>query len=198
MPNDILQNIDPIVLIVFIPVFEKIIYPSLRRFNINFTLISRITCGFICASLAMAWSALVQHLIYSTGPNYSFDQTPSPSDHKYNDITVAWQIPSYFLIAISEIFASITGLEYAYTRAPASMQSVVMSLFLFTSAIGNALNFAFVPVSIDPKLLWMYTSLSIVTFIAGIIFYITFRKEHLQQHPVENEQVVAVQLPPKA
>lgn len=41
------------------------------------------------------------------------------------------------LIAISEIFASITGLEYAYNKAPARMKSVVMSVFLFMTAIGN-------------------------------------------------------------
>ncbi len=182
MPNDILQNIDPLALIIFIPIFDKIIYPLLRRFNINFKPISRITCGFICASLSMAWTALVQHFIYSTGPNYSFTPQPCSTCQTYNNITVAWQIPSYFLIAISEIFASITGLEYAYTNAPASMKSIIMSFFLFTSAIGSALNFALIPVTVDPKLLWMYASLSIVAFVIGIIFYITFRNEHKQQY----------------
>lgn len=187
LPNDILQNIDPLVLIIFIPIFEKLIYPLLRRFNINFKPILRITYGFICASLAMAWTALVQHWIYSTGPNYSFTQKPCSTCQEYNNITVAWQIPSYFLIAISEIFASITGLEYAYTNAPASMKSIIMSFLLFTSALGSALNFALLPVTVNPKLLWMYASLSIVAFIIGIIFYIIFRNDHKQQH-VSNEE----------
>jgi dipeptide/tripeptide permease len=38
------------------------------------------------------------------------------------------------LIAFSENFASITGLEYAFTKAPTNMRSLVMSMFLFTSA----------------------------------------------------------------
>ncbi|CAF4706872.1 unnamed protein product, partial [Rotaria sp. Silwood2] len=94
----------------------------------------------------MAWAAVVQNQIYATGPNYSFLNELEEGQQKYNDITVAWQTPTYFFIAISEIFASITGLEYAFTQAPASMKSIVMSLFLFTSAIGSALNFALVPV----------------------------------------------------
>jgi POT family proton-dependent oligopeptide transporter len=57
-----------------------------------------------------------------------------------------------------------------------------MSFFLFTSAVGSALNFALLPVTVDPKLLWMYASLSIVAFVIGIIFYIIFRNEHNQQH----------------
>jgi POT family len=50
----------------------------------------------------------------------------------------------YVLIAFSEIFASITGLEYAFTKAPTSMRSLVMAVFLFTSAVASALGEAFV------------------------------------------------------
>lgn len=188
LPNDILQNIDPLVLIIFIPIFDKLIYPTLRRFNINFKPISRITCGFLCASLAMAWTAFVQHLIYSTGPNYTFTPPACPTCQKYNNITVAWQIPSYFLIAISEIFAAITGLEYAYMQAPASMKSIIMSFLLFTTAIGSALNFALLPVTVNPRLLWMYTSLSIVAAAVGIIFYIVFRDDQKQQGSSQQQQ----------
>lgn len=147
----------------------------------NFKPILRITCGFLCASMAMAWTAFVQHLIYSSGPNYQFTNPPCSTCQKYNNITVAWQIPSYFFIAISEIFAAITGLEYAYTQAPASMKSIVMSILLFTTAVGSALNFALIPVTVNPKLLWMYASLSIVAFVVAVIFYIVFRNDHKEQ-----------------
>ncbi|KAJ7448504.1 hypothetical protein FB451DRAFT_1187652 [Mycena latifolia] len=43
--------------------------------------------------------------------------------------------PAYLLIALSEILASITGLEYALPKAPVNMQSLVMPLFMFTSAL---------------------------------------------------------------
>ena len=188
-PNDILQNIDPIVLIIFIPIFDKLIYPTLRRFNIRFGPIMRITCGFFCASFAMAWTSFVQHRIYSTGPNYAFSLDACATCQKYNNITVAWQIPSYFFIAISEIFASITGLEYAYTHAPASMKSIIMSMFLVTAAIGSALNFALIPVTVNPKLLWMYGSLAIVAAVTGIIFLMAFRKENQrEQNTGEGEE----------
>lgn len=176
LPNDILQNIDPLVLIFFIPIFDKLIYPGLRRCEINFTAIARISCGFLCVSIAMAWSAIVQHLIYITGPNFDFSQVPN-TGQKYNNITVAWQIPTYFFIAISEIFASITGLEYAFTQAPHSMKSIVMSLFLFTTAIGSILDVALVPVTVNPKLLWMYASLAIESFVCGILFFFVFRND---------------------
>ena len=61
-----------------------------------------------------------------------------------SDLNVWIQSGSYILIAMSEIFASITGLEYAFTKAPKNMRSLVMSLFLFMSAIAAALGEAFV------------------------------------------------------
>ena len=149
----------------------------LRRFEINFNSISRITCGFFLTSIGMAWAALVQHMIYSTGPNYDYTTKPCPTCQTFNNITAVWQIPAYILVAISEIFAAITGLEYAFTHAPSSMKSIVVSLFLFTTGVGSALNFALLPLIIDPKVFWMYASLAVTASIFGIIFFLLFRNE---------------------
>ncbi|CAF3203002.1 unnamed protein product [Rotaria socialis] len=181
LPNDVLQNVLSIIALVFIPIFDLLIYPALRRYKISFTSISRMTCGYFLVSIAMAWTAFVQHLIYSTGPNYDYTTKPCHECQKFNNITVAWQIPSYFFIGVSEVFAAITGLEYAYTKAPASMKSVVVSFFLLTTAIGSALSFAFLPLAIDPKLLWMYVSLAVVTFIMATLFFLCFRNEQKKE-----------------
>ena len=70
MPNDLMQNFDPISIIVFIPILDKLVYPALRRANIELKPIARITIGFILAGLCLAYAAIVQHLIYSAGPCY--------------------------------------------------------------------------------------------------------------------------------
>lgn len=102
----------------------------------------------------MAYAAIVQHLIYSSPPCYN---TPMKCDASKdgklpNQVHVAIQSPAYLMIGLSEIFASITGLEYAYTKAPPSMKSFVMAMFLLTSAFGAALGMAISPVAKDPKL----------------------------------------------
>ncbi|KAG0238222.1 peptide transporter ptr2 [Actinomortierella wolfii] len=173
LPNDIINNIDPITLIIFIPIFDKIVYPLLRRVGREPKPVTRISFGFFFAALAMAWSAIVQHLIYTTGPNY--DHPLSDPDQTPNNITVAWQVPSYFFIAISEIMASITGLEFAFTNAPPSMKSVVMSLFLFTNCLGALLNFALLPLVKDPLILINYTMLAIASFIIAMVIFIFYR-----------------------
>jgi POT family proton-dependent oligopeptide transporter len=56
-------------------------------------------------------------------------------------------------IGISEIFASVTSLEYAYMKAPPSMKSFVSSLYPLTNAFGYALREAFTPLVGDPDIL---------------------------------------------
>lgn len=60
-----------------------------------------------------------------------------------SSLSVWIQSGSYVLIALSEILASITGLEYAFTKAPKNMRSLVMAVFLFTNAISAAIGEAF-------------------------------------------------------
>jgi len=171
-PNDLIQNFDPIALIIFIPIMDMAVYPGLRRIGFVCRPIFRIWLGFMFGAAAMVYSAVLQHFIYKTNPCGDFPSTcGEPST-----ILVWVQVPPYVLIAISEIFASITGLEYAYNKAPKRMKSVVMSIFLFMSAVGNAINAALSPVAEDPKLVGNYAGISIATFLAGMGFYLCFYK----------------------
>lgn len=181
IPNDIMQNIDPITIILFIPIMDRLIYPFLRRLGIPFRPITRIFWGFLLGSLAMFYAAYVQHLIYNSGPCYTApsacpaarlpDGTFAP-----NNVHVAAQAPAYLLIGLSEIFASITGIEYAFTKAPSSMKSFVMAMFLLTSAGGAAMGAALAPTAVDPKLVWMYAGLAVACLVAGLVFWALFRR----------------------
>ncbi|KAK9447610.1 POT family-domain-containing protein [Limtongia smithiae] len=178
IPNDIMQNIDPIGIIVFIPICDSLLYPFLRRIGIPFRPISRIFMGFMFAAVAMAYAAVLQNMIYSVGPCYDHPLACDASEGGTipNQIHVAMQTPAYIFIALSEIFASVTGLEFAYMKAPASMKSFVMSVFLLTNAFGAALGIAISPTAKDPDMVRTYTGLAVVTTVAGIIFFVLFRK----------------------
>ena len=177
IPNDIMQNIDPLTIIFFIPIMDRLFYPFLRKISIQFRPITRITMGFVFAALSMAYAAIVQHVIYISPPCYNAPLACPASDMTMpNQVHVAVQTPAYFFIGISEIFASITGLEYAFTKAPPSMKSFVMSIFLLQSAFGSALGIALAPTAEDPKLVWMYTGLCVATIITAGAFWILFRK----------------------
>nr|XP_053644505.1 peptide transporter family 1-like isoform X2 [Cherax quadricarinatus] len=48
-----------------------------------------------------------------------------------------WLIPQYFIITVSEIMFSITGLEFSFTQSPSSMKSVLQAAWLLTVSFGN-------------------------------------------------------------
>jgi POT family proton-dependent oligopeptide transporter len=89
----------------------------------------------------------------------------------------------------------------AYTKAPTSMKSFIMSMFLLTTAGGAGLGAAIAPLAKDPNLTWLYTGLAGGSLIAGVIFWLIFRKYNAAEdslndldRPVRLETVPA--LPP--
>jgi POT family proton-dependent oligopeptide transporter len=102
----------------------------------------------------------------------------------------------YVLIALSEIFASITGLEYAFTKAPRNMRSLVMSMFLFTSAVAAAIGEAFVCASISFPLPLVcgtsdnidrnYAVSAILAGVGGILFWLVVRKLDKEEDKLNN------------
>ncbi len=119
----------------------------------------------------MVWAAVLQHYIYKT---QKYDPDPAVKDFK-SPINV-WAVTGvYVLIAMSEIFASVTTLEYAFTKAPKNMRSLVQAVGLFTNSFSAALANAFTPLTKDPHLVWNYASVAIIAFATGIIFHFSYR-----------------------
>ncbi|CAI7639620.1 unnamed protein product [Penicillium glandicola] len=181
VPNDIINNLNPIALIIFIPVFDQLVYPGLRKMGINFSPLKRITAGFLVASLSMVVAAVTQAYIYKLGPcgnqaNYCLEEKG-----QYTNISVWIQALTYIMGGISEIFASITSLEYAYTKAPKNMRSIVQAVALLMNAFSSALGQAFVGLSVDPLLTWNYTLVAILAFLGGVGFWATNYKLDLQE-----------------
>ncbi|KAK1453740.1 POT family protein [Colletotrichum melonis] len=177
LPNDILSNLDPIALILFIPLCDLVFYPTLRKLRIPFTPIKKIAFGFFTGAMAMVWACVLQYYIYkrSACGQFASGTLPNGDPCPPVDILVWAQTGAYVLIALSEIFASITSLEYAFSKAPKNMRSMVQAVALFMSAISAALGQAFTPLSTDPYLVWNYGIVAVLAGVAGVIFWFQFR-----------------------
>lgn len=119
VPNDLINNLNPLTLVIFIPIIDFFVYPALRKARIRFTPLKRITWGFFVASAAMVAAAVMQYYIYTLSDcPREFVHLGVWTNDAGEDIVCtapinAWaQAVPYCLIAFSEIFASITGLEY--------------------------------------------------------------------------------------
>ncbi|KAJ3501816.1 hypothetical protein NM208_g16858 [Fusarium decemcellulare] len=181
LPNDILSNLNPFALLIFIPLNDFFIYPALRKAGFRFTPIKKITAGFFTGASAMIWAAVVQHYIYqksecgmhASGKIWS-DEEGEMVDCAIVPINVWAQTGSYVLIALSEVFASITSLEYAFSKAPKNMRSMVQAVALFMTAFSAALGQALVGLAADPLLVWNYGVVAILAVIAGTCFWFQF------------------------
>lgn len=184
VPNDIVTNLDPLALLIFIPICDKFIYPAIARTGFQFTPIKKITTGFALGTLSMVVAAIIQHYIYVYSP--CGDHADGCELGKPEQMSVWIQTPAYVLIALSEIAASITGLEYAFTKAPKNMRGLVTGVFFFAQAFSSALAQAFVGLSADPLLVWLYTTVAIISAIAGLGFWFSFSKLDKEEEALNN------------
>ena len=42
-------------------------------------------------------------------------------------ISILWFVPQYFVMTLSEVLVSVTGVEWAYTEAPPSMKVQILT-----------------------------------------------------------------------
>ncbi|MBK0379192.1 POT family MFS transporter [Mucilaginibacter segetis] len=114
------QTVNPVFLLLFIPVFNYGVYPLFSKMGINPTPLRRIGAGLALTCLSFVIIAFLQAKV---------DAGLHPS--------IWWQIFAYVILSAGEVLVSITGLEYAYTQAPKSMKSTMSAIWLLTVAAGN-------------------------------------------------------------
>ncbi|EPQ59685.1 MFS peptide transporter [Gloeophyllum trabeum ATCC 11539] len=176
-PNDLLGNFNPLTIIVAIPILSHVIYPLLRKYKIQFGPIRRMTLGFFIATISGVIGAIVQYRVYETNPCGYYATTCASNGGGVSPISVWWQVPNYALGALSECLCNVTAYEMAYARSPKSMKSLVMSIFLFTTALSSALGEILSPAIVDPHLIWIWAGPAIALFVQTVIFW--FRYKHI-------------------
>lgn len=181
VPNDLLPSFNSVTVLIALPLVSRFFYPFLRRHGISTSPLRRIALGFLLEACAMAYAAGIQGWIYSRGPCYSHPRACPASQGGTipNDIHVGWQLPVYILEGMSEIFASPAGYEFAFTKAPKSLKSVIQAMYGLTAAAGSVISIAFTPLNRDPTILGVYAGISGAMFLSSIaayIFYIQDRK----------------------
>ena len=189
-PNDLLNNFNPLTIIVAIPILSYIIYPLLHRWRIPFGRITRITTGFTLAWISGVIGAIIQWRIYETSP-CGYAATGCDIGDGVSPLSIWLQIPNVALGALSECLCNVTAYELAYARAPKHMRSLVMSLFLFTNALSAAVGEAVTPAIADPHLIWVWAGPAIALFILTVHFYWTYRHLDNDEFMTERNQSFA-------
>ena len=112
---DQFQAVNGILILLFIPIFSYVVYPTLGRF-FEVTPLRRIAIGLFLTAASFAIIAVAQQQI---------DVGLKPH--------IAWQLVAYAVITAGEIMVSITALEFSHTQAPKKMKSFVMGVYLLVA-----------------------------------------------------------------
>lgn len=115
-----MQALNPILVLVLIPFNNIVLYPLLRRMGVEVTALRRMGFGIAFAGLAWIAAGMIQLAMDDGEP-----------------VAITWQILPYALLTFGEVLVSATGLEFAYSQAPASMKGVIMAFWYLAVTVGN-------------------------------------------------------------
>jgi proton-dependent oligopeptide transporter, POT family len=114
-----MQSMNPLIVMILVPLFTLGIYPRLGRFA---SPLKRMACGMFLAAVSYLIVALLQKQIEAGA-----------------QLNVLWQTVPYVVLTAAEVLISTTGLEFAFREAAPEMKSIVMSFWLLTIAFGDLL-----------------------------------------------------------
>jgi POT family proton-dependent oligopeptide transporter len=115
-----MQALNPALVMLLIPFNNLALFPALRRVGIEPTALRRMAAGLVFSALSWVVVGLMQ-LALDDG----------------QALSITWQILPYALLTLGEVLVSATGLEFAYSQAPAPMKSAIMAFWNLTVTVGN-------------------------------------------------------------
>jgi proton-dependent oligopeptide transporter, POT family len=115
-----MQALNPLLVMLLIPLNNLVLYPALKRRGYEMTALRRMTTGIAFAGLAWIVVGALQVVL-----------------DRGQAVSILWQILPYAFLTLGEVLVSATGLEFAYSQAPAEMKGVLMSFWNLAVTIGN-------------------------------------------------------------
>ncbi len=115
-----LNAVNPFLVLLLVPLFQGVVYPGLVRMGVKVTALGKMSLGMFLAMSSFVVMAGIQAVIDGGARPHVF-----------------WQVVPILILTMGEVMISVTGLEFAFTQAPKTMKSTIMSFWLLTSAIGN-------------------------------------------------------------
>jgi len=121
-----LQAINPLEIVVFVPLFDRVVYPWMDRHGFDISPLRRMAYGMALTAIAFFMSGFLENCMQRLEIQGEGEL-----------MSVFWQVPQITLVSLAEILVSVTGLEFVYATSPERLKAFLMALFLVTTAIGD-------------------------------------------------------------
>jgi hypothetical protein len=175
VPNDVISNFNSLSIIAFAPVLNYGLYPLLRKFNIHYGPVARITTGLAMSTLGGVGYTVLNYYAYQQSPCGEYGSSDCEIGTGVAPISIWWMAIPFAIGGISELFVNVPAFGIAYSRAPVNMRGLVSALNLFNTAVAYAIGLACSSVVTDPYLTWDFGGPAIAGGVLTVIFYFTFR-----------------------
>lgn len=174
LPNDFYQLLNPLTIIIALPLISNIIYPILQlNFNGKFypSIRSKIFIGFMLVPIGSLFGLHVQYRIYKNS-ECGYNATNCHSPANVSIFTWIEYLLMFTFQALGECLAVTTTYELSYQYAPNGCSSFIISLFLTMVAFGSILGEIGTIWWKDPFLINVWCSCLMLALFSGILFWL--------------------------
>ncbi|CCC10998.1 unnamed protein product [Sordaria macrospora k-hell] len=112
VPNDVISNFNSLSIIAAAPVLNYGLYPMLRRFNIHYGPIARITTGLAMSSLGGMGYTLLNYYAYKKSPCGEYGSSDCKIGTGVADISIWFLAIPFAVGGISELFVNVPAYGY--------------------------------------------------------------------------------------
>ncbi|KAI1337838.1 general substrate transporter [Xylariaceae sp. FL0016] len=179
VPNDVIQNFNSLSIIFMAPILNYGLYPLLRKLNIHYGPVARITTGLGLSTIGGVGYTVLNYYAYKESPCGHYGSSDCTVGTGVAPISIWWMAVPFAIGGISELFVNVPAYGIAYSRAPVNMRGLVSAINLFNTAIAYIIGLACSAVITDPFLTWDFGGCAIAGAICTVVFWFTFR--HIDQ-----------------
>ncbi|KAK4413373.1 protein NRT1/ PTR FAMILY 5.10 [Sesamum alatum] len=136
VPAASLQSVISLSIVIFIPVYDRVLVPiarALSRKPSGISMLQRIGTGIFLSLLSMVIAALVERKRLETAIEYGLVDMPKATV----PMSVWWLTPQYLLFGVSDVFTMIGLQEFFYDQVPSELRSIGLALYLSIFGIGS-------------------------------------------------------------
>jgi len=126
-----MNTIDIVVVLLFIPICDRSLYPRLVARGIATTPARRMAAGYAFASVAMFAAAGCERArlhAARTLPLLSAEPGAAADALQAARYSLMWQTPQYFLTGLAEVLEAVAEADFFYSIAPVELRSIFMAL----------------------------------------------------------------------
>ncbi|TVU19498.1 hypothetical protein EJB05_35649, partial [Eragrostis curvula] len=193
VPPAALQSFISITIVVFIPIYDRVVVPLSRRYTgapSGITMLQRVGFGMLLSLVSMAVAALVETRRLRAARDAGLVDRPGVPV----PMSLWWMVPQYVLFGAADVFTMVGLQEFFYDQVPDKLRSLGLALYLSIFGVGSFISSALVS-GIDRAtaargrswfdnnlnrghldyFYWLIAGLSAVELLAYVVFAVTYK-----------------------